>query len=687
MVGTYDSWLVILSIVVAVSASYVALALVTRVTASADKKAAHYWLVGGALSMGTGIWSMHFIGMLAFRLPIAMSYDIPITLLSLLIAAIVSGFALYTVSSGTMNLRRLIGAGVLMGLGIASMHYTGMAAMQMEPPISYDKLLFILSILIAIVASLAALWIAFQLRLETNLAGFGKKIGSALVMGAAISGMHYTAMAAANFEPNSICSVSPQYIDHVWLANTIGGFTVAFLATTLLISVFDAKLTERKKAEVLLTQLAQFDSLTGLPNRVLFRDRLALAMARAKRNEQLLAVVFIDLDRFKEINDSLGHPAGDEVLQAVAGLLRNLLREVDTIARLGGDEFTLILENVTHIDQIAVVAEKILRVFSEPIVLHRREIFVTASLGITIYPRDAVGVDTLLQSADIAMYHAKDEGRNTYEFYAPEMNAHAIEDLNMENLLRRALERGEFLLHYQPKVSLKNGRIVGVEALIRWNSKEQGLISPARFIPLAEATGLIVPIGEWVLKTASAQNKAWQDLGLPPLLMSVNLSPRQFRQKTLLDTLTAGMQSAGLDSRFLEFEITESVIMRQGENAIAILQALHKLGIQISIDDFGTGYSSLAYLKRFPVHTLKIDQSFMRDLTIDGDGAGIVTAVIAMSKSLGLKVVAEGVETEEQLACLTKLNCDEYQGYYFSRPLPADEFRLLFQSTLQASIV
>ncbi|MBI2508738.1 MAG: diguanylate cyclase, partial [Betaproteobacteria bacterium] len=425
MTGTYDTWLVILSIVVAVIASYVALALAARVAASAGNKAAHYWLIGGALSMGTGIWSMHFVGMLAFRLPIPMSYDIPITLLSLLIAVLVSGFALYTVSHGTLSVRRLLGAGVLMGAGIASMHYTGMAAMQMEPPISYNALLFVLSILIAIAASLAALWIAFQLRLETALSAFWKKTGSALVMGAAISGMHYTAMAAANFAPNSICTVNPQDINNVWLASTIGGFTVIFLATTLMISVFDARLAERKKAEARLEYLAHHDSLTGLPNRILFRDRLALAMARSKRSQQLLAVILLDLDRFKEINDTLGHTTGDEVLKTVAGLLGESLRDDDTVARLGGDEFTLILETITHVDQVKVVAEKILRAFSDPIVIRRREIFVTASLGITIYPLDVQGIDALLQSADIAMYRAKEEGRNTYEFYAPEMNADA----------------------------------------------------------------------------------------------------------------------------------------------------------------------------------------------------------------------------------------------------------------------
>jgi len=437
----------------------------------------------------------------------------------------------------------------------------------------------------------------------------------------------------------------------------------------------------RESQEQLNNYLTRHDALTGLPNRNLFRDRLTHAMARAKRNGLIMAMMVLDLDRFKEINDTLGQTAGDKVLQAVAKVVRESLREVDTIVRLGGDEFALIVEDIAHVDRVTALAERILQVFSNPLVIDGREIYVTASTGITLYPHGVDGVDALLQAADIAMHHAKEEGGNTYEFYAPEMNVHAAANLDMENLLRRALERQEFLLHYQPKVAVKSGRITGVEALIRWNSKELGPVSPAKFIPLAEKTGLIVPIGEWVLKTACAQNKAWQEQGYPPLLMSVNLSPRQFRQKNLLEMVAAGLRDAGLNPRFLELEITESMIMLRPEKAIAILQEVHQLGVQLSVDDFGTGYSSLAYLKRFPVQKLKIDQSFMRDLTVDRDDAGIVTAVVAMAKSLNLEVIAEGVETAEQLAFLAKLDCDEYQGYYFSRPVPAGEFTRLFRTT------
>jgi len=438
-------------------------------------------------------------------------------------------------------------------------------------------------------------------------------------------------------------------------------------------------ITERKRAEEQLKHLAQYDSLTGLPNRNLFRDRLSLTMARARRSGRMLALMFLDIDRFKEINDSLGPTVGDEVLQATAGLLRQSLRDVDTIARLGGDEFTIIIENLAHADQASFVAQKIQKALADPLVTQGREIFVTASIGITLYPGDAADLDSLLQAADIAMYRAKEEGRNTYAFYAREMNARAVERLKMENLLRYAIERQELLLHYQPKVAVATGKIVGAEALCRWNSRELGRVPPSDFVPLAEKSGLIAPIGEWVLRTACSQSKAWQDEGLPPILMSVNLSPRQLRQKDLVEMVAAVLDDARLPAHLLELEITESMIMQESENVTAILRRLHELGIQLSVDDFGTGYSSLAYLKRFPVQKLKIDQSFVRDLTTDADDASIVKAVVVIAKSLGLKVVAEGVETQAQLAFLSKLECDEYQGYYFSEPVPAAEFPRSFE--------
>jgi diguanylate cyclase (GGDEF)-like protein len=439
-----------------------------------------------------------------------------------------------------------------------------------------------------------------------------------------------------------------------------------------------------KKAAERVAYLAHYDALTSLPNRALFTDRLAHAMAKAKRSGATLAVMLLDLDRFKEINDTLGHTAGDEGLQSVARMLTPLLREVDTIARLGGDEFAIILEEGADVAHVTLVAERIRKAFSDPLVIQGREFFVTTSIGIAMHPQHGHDVDELMQTADVALYRAKDEGRNNYQFYTSEMNAQAEYRLTLQRLLRRALERNEFILHYQPKVALDTGRIVGVEALIRWQSAELGLVSPADFIPLAEETGLIVPISEWVLRTACAQTRAWQDQRLQPLLMSVNLSPRHFRQKDLADTVSAVLRDTGLDARYLELEITEGTVMQHPEQAIGILNELNALGVQLSVDDFGTGYSSLSYLKRFPVQRLKIDQSFVRGVTSDPNDVAIVTAVVAMAKNLRLKLVAEGVETAEQRAFLTGLACDEYQGYLFSRPVPPAEFVRLLAPPLAA---
>jgi diguanylate cyclase len=391
----------------------------------------------------------------------------------------------------------------------------------------------------------------------------------------------------------------------------------------------------------------------------------------------MLALMFLDLDRFKEINDTLGHATGDLLLQAIARLLKGSLRAIDSIARLGGDEFTIIAEDITDVDQVITIAEKIKAALSDAIVIDGRELFVTASIGISM-DTGGLDVDALLQTAGIAMHLAKEEGRNTYEFYSSEMNAGRAGRLDMEILLRRAVARQEFVLHYQPIMAVTGDRVVGVEALIRWNSPELGFVSPARFIPLAEETGLIVPIGEWVLSTACLQAKAWQTQGIQPLTMSVNLSPRQFRQKNLVEMIAGVLERTGLHASLLDLEITEGMIMHRADQAVAVLERLHKLGVRLSVDDFGTGYSSLSYLKRFAVQTLKIDRSFVNGLTADGDDGSIVTAIVAMAKSLKLEVIAEGVETPEQLALLVRLHCDKYQGYLFSRPIPPNDcIRLL----------
>lgn len=441
--------------------------------------------------------------------------------------------------------------------------------------------------------------------------------------------------------------------------------------------------TERKHFEERLAILAQYDLLTGLPNRSLFYDRLRQAIVRARREQSMVGLMFLDLDRFKQINDSLGHAAGDRVLKTIAERLKGFLREIDTIARLGGDEFTVIIEGVNDPLQVSSVAEKIRIALSDPITLDGRDMLVSASVGITLYPRDAEDIEHLVKNADIAMYHAKNRGgRQQFQFYNPGMAPFAAERLEMGAKLKRALENEEFMLQYQPTVDVKTERITGMEVLVRWKSPE-GLVPPANFIPVAEESGLILDMGRWVLKAACAQARAWQKEGLPALRLAANLSPLQFKQGNLLEMVSEVLRETGLGPDHLELEITESTIMDRTGDTVATLLRLEELGVRLSVDDFGTGYSSLAYLKQFPVHKLKVDRSFIADISVNSANAAIVSAMIAMARNLGLGVVAEGVETRAQLDFLRAAGCDAYQGYYFSVPLPANAFAELVRRQVQ----
>lgn len=428
-------------------------------------------------------------------------------------------------------------------------------------------------------------------------------------------------------------------------------------------------ISERRAFEAQLAYQATHDTLTGLPNRELYNDRLVQALAHASREEHILALLFLDLDRFKCINDTLGHAVGDELLKAVAERIKSSLRQEDTLARIGGDEFTLILPTLHHVDGAALVAQNILNMLERPFSIDGQELFVSCSIGITFYPFDDNEASTLVKNADTAMYVAKSRGGNTYQFYSEEMNAKASGRLEMERQLRHAQERDELLLHYQPQVDASSKRIVGVEALLRWQHPSLGLVSPADFIPLAEETGLIIPIGDWVLRTACAQGAAWRKSGLE-VSVGVNLSARQFAQPRLLASIEAILEETGFPPHLLDLELTESAVMQRGSETIATLQQLRQLGVSLSLDDFGTGYSSLSYLQHFPINTLKIDRAFVRDITGKaGDGA-LAAAIIAMAHSLNLKVIGEGVESAEQLAFLQARQCQIIQGFYFSKPLP-----------------
>ena len=445
---------------------------------------------------------------------------------------------------------------------------------------------------------------------------------------------------------------------------------------------FVLDLSQLKHAEERLSYLAYYDTLTGLANRRSLTDNLRQAMAEADRTGRLVAVALLDLDRFKIINDTLGHDVGDKLLQEVSERLKTSVRSGDTVARLGGDEFALVLGSVAQVDDITRVAQKIIEHFAPPFRPAGRELFVTPSIGITLYPSDADTPETLLKNADAAMYHAKESGRNAFRFYTAELNERAGKRLTLETALRHALARQELLLHYQPLVDMGSGKIIGTEALIRWQHPELGLVPPLDFIPLAEETGLIVPIGEWVLNTACVQAKAWERAGFGGLQMAVNLSIRQFHEGALVETVRRALTDSGLEPRCLDLELTESMLMRDPERTVAVMQELKRLGVSFSMDDFGTGYSSLSYLKRFPLDTLKIDRTFVRDITTDPNDAAITQATIVMAKSLGLTVIAEGVETREQLEFLKRHGCDAAQGYYFSRPLPPEELSELLAKQL-----
>lgn len=438
-------------------------------------------------------------------------------------------------------------------------------------------------------------------------------------------------------------------------------------------------ISERKQAEERLKYFAHFDPLTTLPNRLLFQDRLAQSVINAARHNRVVGVMFLDLDRFKTINDTLGHHVGDAILKAVAERLNRCVREGDTIARLGGDEYAIVLADMAHAEDAASVARRILQEFSQPFQAERHELYTTVSIGITLYPTDDDRVEQLLKNADTAMYRAKEIGRNTYQFYTADMNDKAVERLDLETHLRRAQRCGEFSLYYQPQVELSTGRIVGVEALIRWLHPDRGMIPPAKFIPVAEETGLIVSIGEWVLRTAVAQAKAWRDAGLPATRVSVNVSPRQFHQPEFPATVARLLHEAGLPSHCLEVEVTESLLVEHQPTVVARFAELRELGVHFSIDDFGTGYSSLSYLKRFPIHTLKIDRSFVTNITADTDDAAIASAIVSLAHNLRLRVVAEGVETEAQASFLCTVGCDTGQGYLYSRPLPASDMEALLR--------
>ena len=679
LTGSYNPWLVIASLLVAMLASYTALDMAGRVS-SAQGRSARWWLTGGSIAMGIGIWSMHFLGMLAFSLPIPMGYDPAITTLSLLLAIASSAFALWIVCQQKLSPLRLCCAALLMGAGVSSMHYTGMAAMRMTPGIRYIPSLLVLSIVIAIVASGAALWIAFRLRERLTHVRIWRA-GASVVMGLAISGMHYTGMAAAQFPMNSTCAMARGGVFTGMLAPLILVLSVAVLSIALLTSLLDLRLESRTailasslaNANQELQFLALHDSLTKLPNRALLVDRLEQEIQNAKRQGTCFSVLFVDLDGFKQINDAFGHHVGDLLLVEVAQRVRSIIRARDTLARMGGDEF-VVLANTNEPGDAASLADKLVAEIGRPSVIAGQELRVSASIGIAMYSSGNAEQQDLLKNADAAMYHAKTSGRNGYCFFDASMNDDAQRQMQVLHDLRLAQGQQELVLHYQPKFDARTGRIIGAEALVRWNHPTRGLVPPDQFIPLAEKTGLIVPIGEWVLDEACRQMSEWREAGFNNWTIAVNLSAMQFNHPGLIQMVRDTLERHSLEPRCLTLEVTESTAMRDTQASMSILQQLHEMGVRISIDDFGTGYSSLLYLKRLPASELKIDRGFVCDLAQDADDAAIISAIVALGRTLNLKIVAEGVETAAQQEFLTRLGCSALQGFLLGRPMAAENF-------------
>lgn len=699
MHGSYNCYLVALSLLVAMYASYASLDLAGRIRSTHGTQRKHLlWLIGGAGAMGLGIWSMHFIGMLAFRMQIGLGYDPWITSCSLLIAIMVSGFALYVVTRDEFSRLRLASGGVLMGLGVAAMHYTGMAALRMKPAISYRPLLFLTSIAIAITASWVALWIAFTLRDGNQRFMLLKRCSAGFVMGLAIAGMHYTGMAAATFQQGAICGAW-NGVDSNWLAFSVTASTLTVLTMTLIYSMLDARYdlqeyrlkASQEKAELnavlantnakLLT-LATEDALTGLPNRVSLIERVENTIREAYCRNDSFAIMFMDLDGFKTINDSLGHTAGDSLLKAFARQLLMAVRHGDTVARLSGDEFVVLLEHLNKQHEASSFAEAILHRLQKEFLIDRTPLRVTASIGIAIYPYDGNTVEELLKNGDIAMYESKRQGRNTYRFFHPGMGEAAARTLVIHRSLAEALDNNNLSLQFQPKFRGPNREIAGAEALLRWEHPELGEILPTEFIPVAERTGLIIAIGNWVIRQVCRQIRQWKEAMVPIVKIAINLSQEQLLNVEYVDQVLEITAAEGVEPELIMFEITESVAMRNPELAINMIDQFQRAGFDMAVDDFGTGYSSLAYLQQFRVKQLKIDRFFIKGLDRHGEeGFAIVSAIIALAHALNMVVVAEGIETPRQLAQLKQLHCDELQGFLLAPPLSPEDLQAILSDS------
>lgn len=656
MDGNYNDYIVGLSIAIAILASYSALNITSKIS-DANGKSKFFWLFGGAMVMGSGIWSMHFVGMLAMHMNMNVRYDVFLTIMSMLVSVVSSFIAFYITMPKNINWFKIAIGGFIMGSGIVTMHYTGMKAMVIHAEISYDPGIWILSAIIALVASYAALLLFLRFRNHPKSSFL--KWGSAVVMGFAVCGMHYTGMKAARFEAHAgMLTQQPQSVDFLLLY----GVTVAIFAI-LLIS-WGAMFFDRHVLE----KLAYQDTITGLPN----RNEMNRFFETNSETEQI-TILFLDLDQFKAINDTLGHNVGDLLVQEVGKRLRQFIGNGQQVFRIGGDEFLIILKQSDPV-YAQHLADDILQQIKNVYYIDGNELYVTASIGISIGSVHSSDRTTLLKNADTAMYKAKGLGKNQQCLYDEEMGLQEVRKMELEKDLQRALELKEFFIVYQPKWNVQSDRLVGFEALLRWKHPRLGVISPLEFIPIAEETGLIIPMTRWTLEEACKQCRIWQERGIVQPV-SVNLSVRLFHGDNLLELIQNVLDKANLEPRLLELEIAESMVLHDVNDIIRQLGNIKSLGVKVSMDDFGTGYSSIGLLDRIPIDALKLDRQFTNDLDTPSKRA-IVNAIVLMAENLNLDVIAEGVENKEHIDFLTGLGCHVMQGYYYGKPMDINEIKV-----------
>jgi diguanylate cyclase (GGDEF)-like protein len=690
---THDPFLVLLAYVVACAGSFATLDIAERLQQADHPGTRRRWRWAAAACLAGGIWGMHFIGMLAFMAPMEMHYDLPVTLLSLLIALIASLATLRSLERATLNGGQHLQAAVILGLGIVAMHYSGMSAMRSAAQTYYNPWLFSLSIVIAIAVSFAALALTRRFRYPSGRYAELRKYAATLLMAAGIVSTHFTGMWALTMAmPADLHLHGNVSANGTQLGITVAAITLLIMALCINAALADKKLQSKEqdlrhanallnqldRAQVSLQQAAHYDGLTNLVNRRGFDRLFADKLQERQANGGLLAVMFLDIDHFKRINDSLGHDAGDELLKAIANLLRNVTRgEDDVVARFGGDEFCVLL-SLRSRNEARRMAQRIMTAMKTPIELAGRRMVMTTSIGISLFPEDGNSTEALLKNADLALYQSKGSGRNSTHFFSEDLRSKASLALHLEAELRKALRGGQELeLFYQPIFDLRSGQVTRLEALVRWRHPNHGLLSPDAFIRIAETNGLIAELDGWVLRRACLDLGELERLGHDKLRIALNCSAVNLKRESLVDEIAAALADTGAKPQRLELEVTENAVMLNIDSAIKVLSSIEALGVSLVIDDFGTGYSSLAYLKRLPINTLKIDRSFIQSTSPAPYDMQVVKAIITMAHTLGMQVITEGVETEEQYGMLKQYGCDYVQGFLLGHPVPMAQLREL----------